>query len=158
MTIYLDKEMRKGLREWLSAHHFKATIRKENGGSWSCIPDKKQIYVPTTDSTDFNAELMSWFRDHNYTADFDIITLSFLHELGHCITRTTDLELNRLLLLEKYNSDTLFNSLPDSEKNRLYWDIPFEAAANEWAINFCEKHPAAAQRLENILASCIKNV
>ena len=86
--------------------------------------------------------------------EFEDITISLLHELGHLETNDEIRkefpmwlrELAEIGLNGKYDSD--------KEKNYVYFTLPDEKAATEWAIDWLTKNAAVAKEFEKEFLKC----
>ncbi len=72
--------------------------------------------------------------------DFDDFGLSFLHELGHFMT-WDQIPVSDLMMyyfaIEDLDDD---NEISNHERNLIYFNLPVEKIATEWAINFIKNN------------------
>lgn len=95
-----------------------------------------------------------WCERAPMLKEFEDITISLLHELGHLETNDEirkDFpmwlrELAELGLDSKYDSD--------KEKNYAYFTLPDEKAATEWAIDWLANNAAIAKEFEKEFLKC----
>ena len=114
---------------------------------------QENISIPSEYSEpDLDANFMICLRDLGLKYDFDALTLSVLHELGHFCTMedVTEDDLNN----QSCNIVTIqLMEISDNAKDFAYWLTPIERAANEWLVKYVNKNKAAVEKLENIIAS-----
>lgn len=112
------------------------------------------IYICKSYNYDFSM-LEKLVKELGYKGNANIITIAFLHELGHHFT------INEFDTLEDESDNeqrTLLYDWIDSDNEtlvniglELYYRLPQEKRATEWAIEFATKHPIKTKRLEKAL-------
>lgn len=121
---------------------------------WEYSPDEDIIYMPKGEyNTFFDSDFMAFVRELGLFTDFDCITLSLLHELGHAETCIDFDELEwgacSVLKMDLYEKS---DNMPFSEYISKYWNIPDELAAQKWLVVFANGYQKECQDLENIFA------
>lgn len=94
-------------------------------------------------------------KELGYKGNANVITIAFLHELGHHFTikefdeleRESDNEQRKLLYTWIDGDDETMTDIG----LELYYRLPQEIRATQWAINFATKHPIKTKRLEKAL-------
>lgn len=103
------------------------------GNDFQALPDKDIIFFALLenelDANSFYSDILQNFPE---IADYDIepFVFSFLHEIGHCVTKT----------VETIDDLILRYSLADIEDrtvaNKLYFQLPAEKSATTWGIAY----------------------
>ena len=84
----------------------------------------------------------------------DIRTLAFLHELGHYNTMnylTKKQELVSALGKALINAVPTFNETIAAIKYFIYYRLPIEKVATEWAVEYANDHPADLATLDGFI-------
>jgi len=150
MTI--TKETTKVMREWLKVNDFDCGCRL--GTCFEYDPCDYIITVQKNYKEDYDTDLMEVFRTLGMTTNFDIITLSFLHELGHFATLDTMTE--KAYAKDIFIRESVIAYIEDDhDRNITYWNLKSEKMANEWVVDFCETYPEIVQDLEDRIAISI---
>lgn len=150
------KQTTKEIRKWL----------KDNGFAVGCRIGKEMAFQPLDEDTNcfivvpkyydssLDTYFMNFLKKYGYKGDFDCITLSILHELGH-------FETEHLFSKEEWESDSVlkevicFNPCENDkeleEVNYRYWQTPTEFSANLWLIMYVKAFADKVEELENII-------
>ena len=147
----LHKGYIKAINAWLRANHFDTKVF--SGDDFYYQNEQENISIPSEYSEpDLDTNFMICLRDLGLKYDFDALTLSVLHELGHFCTMedVTEDDLDS----QSCNIVTIqLMEISDNAKDFAYWLTPIERAANKWAVKYVNRHKAAVEKLENIIAS-----
>ena len=112
-------------------------IEVENDNRFCVDIQEEIIYIPH-ELNEEEDRIWSQFLKQEFNVDFNPYLMSVLHEIGHIMTYTEDLNEERnviyFLLQMKYEEDNF------EEFNREYFNIPMEYHATEWAINYYRSH------------------
>ena len=149
---HFNKNTVKAIRAWLKKHHFHSLVRMEKEMAYD--PTIDTIVIPSVYDSYCDEWFMRFLRSHGLIGDFDGITLSILHELGHAKTVKNFTEDEWAdCAIEKQILDLM--ALSDEEYINAYWTVENEYVANIWAIEFANKHPKLVQELEDMIASTL---
>lgn len=153
--MYFTKSTTKAIRKWL----------KDNGFNVSCRLGNEMVFDPNIDSiivskeydTSADGYFMEFLREYGLTNDFDAITLSILHELGHA-------ETEHLFSEEEWNNDMVIKAefanqevIDEREYNYKYWKTNVEFSANLWVIMYVKAFPEKVNQLEDIIEEFYNN-
>ena len=135
----------------------------------SISPKVKVKYTPDTFDFDFTYNSLSYCdnlqdlgfmrhlkEQHSASLSLKGFTYSILHELGHYFTADSlddelenDLEMRTALSM--VDEDT---AKENKELQDLYYNLPLEFAATEWAIEYANKHKIRC-KLFDMIVSCL---
>ena len=105
--------------------------------------DKKIVFVGTEDEPEAE-ELMHEFVKEEFGVEMDNVLISLLHEVGHIMTQNDEELRDRSILdvvLQLNWTDSDNDIDEDFEKyNNLYFRLPSEYQATEWAANYYREH------------------
>lgn len=156
MKIRFTKKSVKAINKWLKRYGFNTVCELVNKGGLEFDPNENVILIPRAYDSDYDSEFMKFLRSIGLTADFDPVTLSLLHELGHA--QTLDLFTTRewkWCAAQKAVWAGL-HSTTDEDYLFGYWNIEDELAANNWLILYTKSFPKKVQKLEDIIAENVK--
>lgn len=115
--------------------------------------DNDYIYIAHEDG-DYS-RFLKLCKELGYSGDLNVKTLCFLHELGHHFTcgdfDDLEEESDQMWRKELYKMLKSGDELKEEIALILYYRMPQEIAATEWAIEFATEHPIKARRLEKAL-------
>jgi len=118
------------------------------GTDFFCYPDTKEIYIsvlaPATAMDDFMFNLLN----RTDIQDVSIFTWSFLHEVGHCMTW------HYLNQRTKNHCEYVKRKIDRGSVSPLvYYSLPDEKIATDWAINFVTKNHKLVKAFDrNVMA------
>lgn len=137
------------LKTWLTEHGFDCDV--ENGEVFEYDWVQEKIYCGALPENDFNAwnELMV---ELGLNVKISNEAMAFLHELGHFITYDDFLD-------DEFDDTDLIKGMlgiaPITKASyEIYYHLPVEIAATEWAVNYINSNPEEAV----ILDSCFEEV
>lgn len=147
MEIRFNKKSVKAINKWLRKCGFEAECVLVKKGDLEFDPNDNLILVPKTYNDEPDASFMKCLRRLGLTSDYDAVTLSILHELGHSETYPlfTDKEWIRCSL-DKFAVNDCFE----------YWNIKDELAANRWAVMYADSCTNKVEKLEKIIEENVK--
>ena len=116
-----------------------------------CVDIEGEVVYITDSLNSEEDEIWSEFLKREFKIDYDPYVMSVLHEVGHIMTFTEDLNEEReiiyFLLQMKYTDDNF------EDFNNEYFKIPMEYEATAWAVDFyrenkelCDKFAAKINR------------
>lgn len=113
-------------------------IKIKIGRNFECNIDKKIIWLPIKDNIKDAEMFKNWYEKYfnEKLSEKDLVYISALHEVGHLMTWTEELEKERE---EKYSLMTIahqFNIMSTEELNNEYFEIPMELIATQWGRNY----------------------
>ena len=156
MKITFTKKSVKALNKWLKRNGFNTTCTFIKGDELAYDADDDLILIPKHYNSEPDSLFVKFLRRLGLVSDFDAVTLSILHELGHAQTFP-------LFTLKEWNG---FNDIKlqlaivgDPETDEFYtdyWEIPDELAANNWAVMYANCFDKKVQKLENIIEENVK--
>ncbi len=99
-----------------------------------CVDIEGEVVYITDSLNSKEDEIWSEFLKREFEIDYDPYVMSVLHEIGHIMTFTEDLNKERemiyFLLQMKYTDDNF------EDFNNEYFKIPMEYEATVWAVEF----------------------
>ena len=114
--------------------------------------DLKEVYIGSKRYDRVSQYFMQHWAEEIADAPINWCVLSLLHEIGHIMTDTEELQDNRQMLDSMYSFMYQMGAITENEYFTSYFDIPAERAATEWGINFYKKN----QNLCNAVALHLK--
>lgn len=157
MDFKISPKIIKPLNQWLKRYGFEAECIYKKNGVFQYDPSSDIITIPGIyNGDDYDSLFMRFLRSHGLTPDFDAITLSLLHELGHSQTQSlmTDEESEECDVIKAVYSMTIDEDSDDFQFK--YWEVKDEFMANTWAIMYANCFLNKVQNLENIFEKYVK--
>lgn len=114
--------------------------------------DLKEIYLGSKRYDRISQFFMKHWENEIAETPMNWCILSLLHEIGHIMTTTDELENNRQELDSMYSFMYREGVITENEYFTSYFDIPAERKATEWGIDFYKKN----QNLCNAVALHLK--
>lgn len=74
------------------------------------------------------------FVKENFGEEINVFLISLLHECGHIMTYTSELDKERDFLY--FSLQMRYKKEEEKKYNMAYFNIPFEYKATEWGVNF----------------------
>jgi len=149
-------ETTKKLREWLKENNFEVGCRLGKEVAFQPADDfnNSHIIIPKTYDFSLDKFFIEFLKKYGYSDNFEAITLSFLHEIGHFETK-------HLFNQEEWNTDAFLkmslglknNETQEEEKEIVfkYWETSTEFCANMWLIMYTQIFKEKVVKLEKIL-------
>lgn len=156
MKITFSEKSVKAINKWAKKYGFNTEYIFVKSGALEFDPNENEITVPRAYDSDYDSSFMKFLRGIGLTADFDAVTLSILHELGHA--QTLDLFTTREWKWCAAQKAILagISDGPDEDYLFGYWNIEDELAANNWLVLYTKSFPKKVQELENIIETTVK--
>lgn len=148
-----EKGLTKELRHWLKDNGFAVGCRW--GKEWAFEPEENYITIPKVYDSDSDDDFIHFLRSNGLANDFDCITLSMLHEIGHFETMP-------YFTNEEWENDALVKCVYElsetdySEYLYKYWNTQTEYSANMWAIMYVKAFSSKVEELEDIFGNYLK--
>ena len=109
-------------------------IKIRFGKVFECDTDKKIVWIALKD-TGLDGEMFkTWYEKYfneNLT-EKDLLYISALHEVGHIMTWTQELEDERTEMYGLMKVAHTYQLMSTQELNNEYFEIPMELKATEW--------------------------
>lgn len=152
MALKYKNEFENTFNTWLKSHKF--DIETELATDFAYCDSEEKIYMGLfiVDGVEgvWKKQLEKWGCKNYY----GVFTTCFLHELGHYHTlyyfNNTEMFFDKFL-------KRLLNLIPNlSFRNYLYFNLPVEKVATQWAIDYMNEHPIITKRLSIMAENEIK--
>ena len=134
MEIKISRGIIEPLNKWLVHHGFEVECKYSKNGAFQYDPNCDIIIIPGTYDDDPDSLFMKCLRGLGLTSNFDTLTYSFLHELGH--SQTTNLFTTK----ESQECDAIkdfFSIAMDEDDDEFYlkyWEVRDEKLAKKRAV------------------------
>lgn len=144
------KELIEELNVWLLANGFDLECSIGEELQYDAMIDT--IIVPFEYDNSLDTYFMKFLRKNGLENNFDAITLSLLHEIGHSQT-------HHLFTTNEWNSDAVLKTMlvmtdaSIEEINYGYWSTATELSANLWLIMYVKLFAKKVDELERIIES-----
>ena len=156
MKITFTKKSVKAINKWLKRNGFNTTCTFVKGDELAYDADDDLILIPKHYNSEPDSLFVKCLRNLGLASDFDAVTLSILHELGHAQTFP-------LFTLNEWNAFDVkklqMSIVGDPEEDSFYtdyWEVKDELAANTWATMYANLFENKVQKLENIIEENVK--
>lgn len=147
MKIKFTKKAVKAINKWLNKCGFDVECELVKGGDLEFDPNDNLILIPKTYDDEPDAMFMKFLRHLGLVSDYDAVTLSILHELGHAETA-------HLFTRKEWEGCALAKFTATNHFE--YWEVKDELAANRWAIMFADSCTNKVEKLETIIEENVK--
>ena len=109
-------------------------IKVKFGKAFECDTDRKIVWLALKDNTQDSVMFKTWYEKHfNETlTKKDLVYISALHEVGHIMTWTQELEDERTEMYGLMEVAHNYQLMSIQELNEQYFEIPMELIATEW--------------------------
>ena len=150
----LISEFNKSLSLWFNAHGI-TNLEFVEGEDFCYYPSLHTVQwgMLTAEKTDNN--FRQFFHEYGARGIDNTFIISLLHEVGHYMTihyfDQIDLENDAVAKDNRLSDGTI-------DTNYWYWELPIEIAANMWAINWMNEHPAETQELYELCAESFEKI
>lgn len=147
----LTKETTKNIRHWLGKNNFECTINLGNDFYYN--PTNERIVISRNYISTNDYDFIVCLRKLGLLYDFDCITLSVLHELGHFMTENnfTDTQWDK----DSEKKEKLSTKYSGSKLNFIYWSCITEKVANLWLVDFVNNNKELVEDLEELISITI---
>lgn len=156
MKITFNEKSIEAINKWARKHGFNTEYIFVKSGDLEFDPNENEVTVPRAYDSNYDSSFMKFLRGIGLTSDFDAVTLSILHELGHA--QTMDLFTTKEWKWCAAQKIILagISDGPDEDYLFTYWNIEDELAANNWLVLYTKSFPKKVQELENIIEATVK--
>lgn len=144
------KELIEELNAWLLANGFDLECGVGEELQYDVMINT--IIVPLEYDNSLDTYFMNFLRKNGLENNFDAITLSLLHEIGHA-------ETEHLFNRQEWNREAVIKSMLSmtdasiEEINYGYWSTATELSANLWLIMYVKLFAEKVEQLEEIIES-----
>ena len=114
------------------------------GDEFYCIISEKLVNVPFVSDPEGDRLFHDFVLDR-FGISVNPYLIGILHEVGHIMTFDTNLDKDRDILYFMLQLD--FNEEHYEEFTRMYFSIPSEFTATEWAVNYYLSHKEQCDNL-----------
>jgi len=160
MKAKFTKKSIKKINKWLKKNGFAVKCARvdkdEDDSNLTFIidfDDTMYILTPRWYDEEPDGMFMRCLRELGLKSDFDSLTLSILHELGHAQTY-------HLFTSKEWEAcDKEKEDIEEQDGEEAffkYWEVKNELAANKWLVLFADCFPNKVQKLENIIGETVK--
>lgn len=113
-------------------------IKIRFGKSFECNTDKKIVWLPLKDNREDAEMFKKWYEKYfnEKLTEKDLIYISALHEVGHIMTWTEELEEERVQQYSLMQVAHQYKLMSTEDLNKNYFEIPMELIATEWGRNY----------------------
>ena len=115
-----------------------------SGNEFYCIISEKLINVPFVSDSEGD-RLFDEFVMDRFGKSINPYLMGICHEIGHIMTFDPDLDKDRDILYFMLQLD--YTNERYEEFTRMYFSIPSEVAATEWAVNYYLSHKEQCDNL-----------
>lgn len=147
----LTRYTSKAIREWLENNGFGCRVNL--GYDFYYEPNEDKIVISRNYNENCDFDFMHCLRALGLKNNFDSITLSVLHEIGHYMT-IDDFSAKKWEK-DSRKKDKLATRYSGQKLNELYWECPTEKSANEWLVEYVNNNPNEVQDLEDKISITI---
>lgn len=130
------------LKEWLKLKNYLKAIDNEIkiklGKQFECDTDNKIVWIPLKDNKQTSEMFKNWYEKYfnEKLTEKDLFYISALHEIGHIMTWTQELEDERTKMYGLMKVAYHYQLMSTEELNDKYFEIPMELIATKWGRNY----------------------
>ena len=107
---------------------------------------QEEVYITFSDDKE-SQEVYLKFLKQEFGKNFNPFVISLLHEIGHIKTNDEEMLEDRDLVYGLLKMDFYNGTSSIEEYNNMYFRIPAEYAATEWAVNYYNKNKKECEKL-----------
>lgn len=109
-------------------------IKVRLGRAFECDTERKIVWLASKDCGQDGAMFKAWYEKYfNETlTDKDLLYISILHEVGHIMTWTQELDDERAEMYSVLQIAQACQLMSIQELNEQYFEIPMELIATKW--------------------------
>ena len=111
-------------------------IKVKFGKAFECDTDRKIVWLALKDNRLDSEMFKAWYENKvnngETLTDKDLLYISALHEVGHIMTWTQELEDKRTEMYGLMQVAHTYQLMSTQELNEQYFEIPMELIATEW--------------------------
>lgn len=118
---------------------------------YECDPLNKEVFVSNKDYEELDYQFLEWFQEQPEFTEMNIVLLSILHEIGHCMTyqeqrnEQRDTIENMLVFMFEQGAIT------EKEMNFAYFSIECERLATMWGVEYFKNNRKKCLELAEML-------
>lgn len=116
------------------------------GDTFEANVAQEEVYITFSDSKE-NQETYLKFLKQEFGKDFNPFVISLLHEVGHIKTNDEEMLEDRDLVYGLLKMDFYNGTSSIEEYNNMYFRIPAEYSATEWAVDYYNKNKEKCEKL-----------
>lgn len=156
MEFTLTQKFVKDVNKWLKANGFSTRCELNiDDNEFYYDEDENVIGLGENYDSSPDSDFVEFLRKYGLTSDFDAITLSILHEIGHSETLKLFTEKQKMRFQEEIvNINLISFVVDDKEEKKLrfqYWEVPHEYTAQLWVVFYTNCFSDKVQELEDII-------
>ena len=105
---------------------------------FECDTDKKIVWLALKDNKQDSEMFKAWYEKYfnEILTDKDLLYISTLHEVGHIMTWTQELEDERTEMYSLMQVAHTYQLISTQELNNQYFEIPMELLATKWGREY----------------------
>lgn len=127
-------------------------IKVYKGSRFECDIYEEKIFLGSKRFSRINELFCNWLSEKiDFEPNYCVIAI--LHELGHIMTNTEELQDNREKLDSIYTFMYENNVITEKEYFKNYFEIPAEFQATMWGVDFYKQNFAFCENLAKLLKS-----
>lgn len=132
MKIFKILKLRKYIK------NIDSEIKVKFGKYFECDTDKKIVWLALKDNKQDSTMFKNWYEKYfnEILTDKDLLYISALHEVGHIMTWTQELEDERTKMYNTMKIAHIYQLMSTQELNEQYFEIPMELIATKWGRNY----------------------
>ncbi len=156
MEIRFTQKTVRAINRWLKKYGFSTTCDMDKDEVMSYCSEGDMIILPEEYDDEPDRLFRKCLRGLGMKTNFDMTTLSILHELGHAQTLPlmTEEESDICDGIKREYAATINEDSDDFQFE--YWKVKDELMANKWAVMYADLFPEKVQALEDILLANAK--
>ena len=113
-------------------------IKVQFAKRFECDTNQNIIFVETQRNKKDAQMFKNWYQKYfnEKLSKKDLFYISLLHEIGHIMTYTEELDQERDEQWETIGTALMLDIITQEQANNEYFEIPMELIATEWARNY----------------------
>lgn len=113
-------------------------IKVRFGKAFECDIDKKIVWLALKDNKQDSETFKNWYEKYfnEKLTEKDLLYISTLHEVGHIMTWTQELEDERAEMYGLMQVAHIYQLMSTQELNNQYFEIPMELLATKWGREY----------------------
>ena len=113
-------------------------IKIKFGKCFECDTENKIVWIPLKDNKTEAQMFKNWYEKYfnEKLTNKDLVHISALHEVGHIMTWTQELENERAEMYGLMQVAHTYQLMSTEELNNEYFEIPMELIATQWGRKY----------------------
>lgn len=113
-------------------------IKVKFGKCFECDTDRKIVWLALKDNKQDGEMFKTWYEKYfnEKLTKLDLLYISALHEVGHIMTWTQELEDERAEMYGLMKVAHTYQLMSTQELNNQYFEIPMELIATQWGRKY----------------------